>query len=258
MILQNSTPEGYVSVGSYVGIYYEGIVLGILTILIINLFFMYRRTKVKMTYNLFLGYLCYTATMLFSWLAKWYLWQHSEAALEGPYLLQLIYKFKISMVFVILGNYFLRYFFGIIYSKNLVPPERSTKLIIIRIVEISFILLSHIPAYLTGDPELALITDAICFFIMIIDMTIFIPYGKTAFKNTKEKAFGKIYIYIGLMCFFMFNTAVMLFLDRATMVLEIPGPFGELGYTIFYFLGWTSVIVAMIFAMFGFVRNKQV
>ena len=148
--------------------------------------------------------------------------------------------------------------FGIIYNKNLVPPERSNKLIIIKTAEISFILLSHIPAYLARDSELALMTDAIGFFIMIIDMAIFIPYGEKAFKNAKEKAFGKIYIYIGIMCFFMFNTAIMFLLDRVTMVLEIPGPFGELGYTVFYFLGWTSVIVAMIFAMFGFIQKKQI
>ena len=258
MIVQTSTPEGYVSVGAFVGIFYEGIVLAIMCILLLNLFRMYKRTKVKMTSYLFLGYLCYTFAMFFSWIAKWYLWQHSEAALEGPYFLQLIYKFKLSMVSVIIGNYFLYYFFGIIYNKNLVPPERNNKLIVIKSIETSFILLSHIPAYLQRSSELALITDALGFFIMIIDMAIFIPYGRKAFKNAKEKAFGKIYIYIGIMCYFMFNTAVMFLLDRVTMVLEMPGPFGELGYTVFYFLGWTSVIVAMIFAMFGFIQKKQI
>lgn len=209
-----------------------------------------------MTLNLFLGYLCFTIAIFFSWLAKFYLWQHAEDALEGPYLLQLIYKFKFSMMFVIIADYFMYFFFGIIFNENLVPPERSKKLIIIKIAEISIIALSHLPAFILNSAELALTTDAIGFFIMILDMFIYVPMGIKAFKSSKIKAFGKKYTYIGIMCLFMFNTAVMFLLDRVTMILEIPGPFGELGYTIFYFLGWSSVIVAMIFAMFGFVRKK--
>ncbi|MHA1732486.1 MAG: hypothetical protein ACTSU5_11115 [Promethearchaeota archaeon] len=257
MILATPTPAGYESVGSHVGIYYEGLVLGIMLVLLAFLLRIYFKSRVPMTKNLWLGYLFYTIAIFFSWWAKWWLWKHAESALEGPYFLQLVYKFKFSMVAVILGNYYLANFFGTILSEKFVPPKPSRKKQVRKAVEVAFILVSHVPAYIARDSELALTTDALGFLVMILDLLFFIPAAVKAFKASRQMAFGKTYLSVGFMCAFMFNTAVMFLLDRVTMMMNIPGPFGELGYTFFYFAAWSSVIVALLFAIFGFVLKHQ-
>ena len=255
MLLQTKTPAGYESVGSYVGIYFEGAVLIIMAILLIDLYRIYRVSKVKMTFDLLIGFLFYWIAVFFSWIAKWYLWQHSESALEGPLWLQLIYKFKFTMALCVLGNYYISMFFKTIFSKSGMRPDRNYITVIRKIVFITVILVSHIPAYLTRSAEIAYITDAIGFLIMLIDMTFLIPNGIKSFKSSRVMDFGKKYFYIGLTAFLEFNMAIMFLLDRITMVLGIPGPFGELGYTGFYFAAWGTVIVGIVFAIYGFVRR---
>lgn len=43
----------------------------------------------------------------------------------------------------------------------------------------------------------------------------------------------------------------MFVLDRITMMMGMMGPFGEPGYTPFYFAGWASAIGSTLFAIFG-------
>ena len=255
MLLQTKTPAGYESTGAFVGIYFEGMILIIMAILLIDLYRIYRVSKVRMTFDLFLGFIMYWIAVFFSWIAKWYLWQHAESALEGPLWLQLIYKFKFTMVFAILANYYLSIFFKTIYSDSGARPPRNNVTIIRKIIFITIILVSHIPAYLTRSAEIAYITDAIGFLLMLIDMIFYVPNSIKSFKSSRNMDFGKKYFYIGLMAFFAFNMALMFLCDRITMVLGIPGPFGELGYTGFYFAAWSSTIGALVFAIYGFVRR---
>ena len=68
-MLFSKTPEGYVSTGAYVGIFYEGTVLIIFMVLLISLYRIYRTTKLKMTLNIFVGFIFYAAAVFCSWLA---------------------------------------------------------------------------------------------------------------------------------------------------------------------------------------------
>ena len=133
--------------------------------------------------------------------------------------------------------------------------DKNIFLILWKIIAITIILVAHIPAYLTRSADIAYNTDSIGFFITVADMLFCIPYGFKSFKSAKNQDFGKKYNNIGFMAFCYFNVFVMFFIDRITMVLGIPGPFGELGYTPFYFAAWTSAIVAYIFAIYGFVKK---
>lgn len=253
-LLQNKTPQGYVSTGSFVGIFYEAIVLITFMVLILNLYRIYRVSKNKMTLDIILGFSLYTIACFFAWLGKIYLWQHLESALEGPYWLQLIYKFKFSCSFVVLGNYFMLNFFYKIFFKEVSPLKRKL-LIIVKIIEVTIIITIHIPVYLQGSNDLAQISDAIAFLIMAIDTMMLLPYGIKAFKSAKNDAFGKKYRNIGFLVLLLFNMCVMFFLDRLTMVMGMIGPFGEPGYTPFYFAAWASAIVSLIFGLYGFVRK---
>ena len=254
MLFQESTPEGYVSYGSYVGIYYEGALMILMILLLINLFRIYNVSKLRMTLDVFLGFLFYLFGLFFAWLGKIYLWHHMESALEGPYLLQLIYKFKFSSACVVIGNYFLLRFFRAIFNKDY-SKKRQMILLTIKTIEVSIILLIHIPAFLARSTEIAYTSDAIAFLIMFLDSLFVIPYGTKAFKSVKKEAFGKKYINIGIMAFCLLNMCIMFLLDRITMLMGMMGPFGEPGYTVFYFTAWGSAIAATVFAIYGFVRK---
>ena len=255
MLLQTKTPAGYESTGAFVGIYFEAVILVIGVILILNLYRIYRISKLSMTRDLLIGFSIIVLAIFFSWIGKWYLWQHDENALEGPYWLQLIYKFKMSLAMVVLGNYFVLMFFRTIFSKDYSRPAKSYFIIAWKIIAITVILICHIPAYLTRSTDIAYITDSIGFFITVADMAFLVPYGIKSFKSAKDKDFGKKYNNIGFMAFWYFNVFVMFFIDRITMVLGIIGPFGELGYTPFYFAAWISAIVGYVFAIYGFVKK---
>ena len=250
--MYSQTPKGYVSYGAFVGIYFEAIVLIAFVILLIDLYRNYHATKMRLTLDLYFGFLCYGIGAFFSWLGKIYLWQHSEFALEGPYWLQLIYKMKLSVIFVILGNYFLFNYFATIHSKYTKMQPWKKMRIIIKTIEISIVLTAHIPAFLYKSNELALYSDAICFFIMVLDMIFLIPYSIKTFKKVRTRDFDKKYVNVSLMALLGFNMVIMFLFDRITMLLEIPGPFGELGYSPFYFAGWISAIIGIIFAIYGF------
>jgi hypothetical protein len=246
---------GYESAGAYVGIYFEAVILLIGITLILELYRIYRISKLSMTRDLLIGFTFVVAGIFFSWIAKFYLWQHDENALEGPYWLQLIYKFKMSLIMLIIGNYFVLMFFRTIFSSDYKRPSKSFFIIVWKIVAITILLTVHIPAYLTKSTDIAYITDSIGFFIVVADMLYLVYYGIKSFKSARNIDFGKKYNNIGLMGLFFFNVLVMFFIDRVTMALGIPGPFGGLGYTPFYFAAWISAIISYIFAIYGFVRK---
>lgn len=250
VLFQDSTPSGYVSYGSYVGIFYEGFIMIVLMILLISLYRIYRVSKLRITLDLFLGFLLYLFGIFFAWLGKIYLWRHMESALEGPYLLQLIYKFKFSGACVVIGNFFILRFFMELFDVNL-TKKKQIILIIIKVIEVFIILTIHIPAYLERSSDIAYNTDAIAFLMMCVDSLFAIPFGIKSFKSVRKEAFGKKYMHFGIMAFLLVNMCLMFVLDRITMIMGMNGPFGEPGYTPFYFAGWASSIAATIFAIYG-------
>ena len=251
-LLQIKTPEGYVSNGAFVGIFYELFVLISLALLIANVYRIYYITKLKITLNLFVGFFFYALAIFFSWIAKIYLWKHMESALEGPYWLQLIYKFKISLACVVVANFFILQFFKTIFNKHF-TKELQIIVIIVKIIEIVVILIIHIPAYLVRSSEIAYTTDTIAFLIICLDMLFCIPFGIKSFRSVHKEAFGKKYLHFGLMAFFLVNIFIMFAIDRLTMMLGMMGPFGEPGYTPFYFAAWMSAIASIIFAIYGII-----
>jgi len=250
VFLQNKTPIGYISYGSYVGIYYEGILMILMIILLINLYRIYRVSKLRLTMDIILGFFLYLIALFFSWISKIYLWQHMESALEGPYWLQLIYKFKLTSACAVVANFFILRFFMTIFNKSF-KKNKQIFVIVIKAIEILIILTIHIPAYLARSSEIAYTTDAIAFLIVCLDMLFCIPFGIKSFRSVNKEAFGKKYFHFGLMAFCLVSMIVMFIIDRITMIMGMMGPFGEPGYTPFYFVGWGSAIAGTLFAIFG-------
>ena len=154
------------------------------------------------------------------------------------------------MVFFIVGNFFILSFFRSFSGKETTNLWKKV-LIIRKIIEITIIMTIHIPAYLARSSKIAQTTNAIAFLIIFLDSLFTIPYGIKSFRGAKNEVFGKKYFSIGVMAFCLFGYCILIFFDRLTMVLGIPGPFGEPGYSVFYFAGWMSAIVGLIFAIKG-------
>ena len=144
--LQTKTPEGYVWHGAYVGIWYEGIVIIICILLLIDLYRIYRITKLKLSLYLIQAFIFVLVSVFFTWLGKFWLWKHVVTDYSGPYWLQLIYTFKISIACVIVANFFMSMFFKEIFSKDDIPPPKRKITIIRKIIEITIVLTCHIPA----------------------------------------------------------------------------------------------------------------
>jgi hypothetical protein len=248
--------EGFESLGSFVGIFFEAIIIIGMIIILIDLYRIYRVSKLSLTKQLLLTFIFLTLGIFFSWLAKWWLWKHGVSNYSGGYFIQLISTFKMSIVCAIMGMYFLKLFFTNLFVTDGVEASKNPLFIIRKVVEIIAVLTVHIPAFLLNSPEIGFISDAIAFFILFLDMVFLVPTALRSIKKGKEdQMFGKKFIYIGLTALFIFNMAIMFLLDRITMFLQIKGTFNELGYTIFYFTAWTSVLISLIFAVYGFIKR---
>lgn len=102
-----------------------------------------------------------------------------------------------------------------------------------------------------------LIPNAIFFgLVMLILLLVFIPFSLKSFHSGRssliDPQYKRAFFYLGLMgvCFI----AVLVFdgIDQAVHLVD-GGT-----YSIFYFLGWVSHIIAMLFAYFGFLGpNRQ-
>jgi hypothetical protein len=147
-------------------------------------------------------------------------------------------------------------FFRTLYSEDGARPPISKKLITLKAVGLSIIFISQIPVAMFRTPLIGFLSDTIAFLILLMDMMFLIPFATKSFRKGKEnQAFGRKFTYIGLMASLTFNMTIMFLLDRITMLLGIRGTFNELGYSVFYFVAWTSVLLALITAVYGFIKR---
>lgn len=254
--LCNSSTTGFVSLGSFVGIFYEGVIIIGMVIVLIDLFRIYRVSKLSLTRDLLFAFVFITIGIIFSWIAKLWLWHHEITDFSYNYFLQLIYTFKLSIANAVIGMYFLKMFFNTLYSEEESRPTGNYKLIFLKVVELTIIFICQIPVVLFKSPSIAFLSDTIAFLILLLDMLFLIPYAIKSFRMGKEdQMFGRKFFYIGLMAFLTFNMTIMFILDRITMLLGIRGTFNELGYSVFYFVAWTSVLFAVISAVYGFIKR---
>ncbi len=253
--MSDITPPGYISLGSFVGSFYEGIIIIMLIVILIDLYRIYRVSKLTLTRDLLLAFSFITIGILFSWIAKWWLWHHRVTDYSYNYFLQLVYTFKLSITNAVMGMYFLKVFFDTLYSEDASRPEGNYKVIGLKIIEVAIILICQIPVVIYKTPIVGFLSDTIAFLILFLDMMFLIPRALESFRNAKSQSFGRKYMYIGLMAMLIFSFSILFLLDRITMLLGITFTFGELGYSVFYFAGWASSLFALIAAVYGFIKR---
>ena len=139
-----------------------------------------------------------------------------------------------------------------IFSKEF-SSLQETILIIYKIILVTFFLLIHIPAYLERSYELVSQADGIVFLLTVIDSWYGIPYSIKCFKASRSEAFGKKYFYIGITAFDIIIVLMMFLFDRLLIIMGVPGPYGESGYSAFYYIAFGSTAVGLAIAIYGFV-----
>ena len=123
--------------------------------------------------------------------------------------------------------------------KTILSDERSPinrNMIILKSIFVIIILISQIPSTLTGLTDVGWIFDTIAFLITVIDTCLLLPYSYKSYKKSKGDPLGKKYLYFSVVSLSIFGALLCFLIDRITILISIPGLFGGVGYSIFYFL----------------------
>ena len=105
--------------------------------------------------------------------------------------------------------------------------------------------------YIKGNMLLDVITFSI---VAIFIGTIYFPFMLRcleAYKKVDDATFKKAFLSLSIMSICFILVFVFQIIDRIFMLLySIPG------YTVFYYLGWISAIVAILCAYLGYIKPK--
>lgn len=239
-------------IGHLIGFYFEGAVLGFGLILLFYLIRIYRISQNKLTYLLIFGYAFYFTGIFFSWMAKILLYLYQPIEFTDPFLIQMITRFRMSMIFIIIGNYSFLGFFKKLFMEKL-GDNYKRNLIIRKSIEITLLFVLSIPAIITQSETVALIGDVLAFLIALLDTLFFLPYSIRSIQKAKSnESFRKQFYNISLMALFIFNVMVMVLLDRVAMIVGILGTIDG-RYSVFYYAIWTSSIISIIFSIRAYV-----
>ncbi|MBD3342630.1 MAG: hypothetical protein GF353_26250 [Candidatus Lokiarchaeota archaeon] len=235
---------------------FETFVIVITAYLLILIFRRYLQLKNQLTLYLFLIFLNFTLAIVFSWLAK-VLYLYSDIAylsnLNAPdpmtiesWILLRISSFRISFIFVstaILISYFL---------KVKVFENEFNK--VHKLLVVGFYFFTIVYAFIVYEKATVLF-DVFAFVLVCVLMcAIYIPFcyrSIETYTTTEDPFIQKKLISLAIMSVSFILVFVWLTLDRLLIL------FGSVGYTLFYFLAWTTAIVSVLSAYIGYIRPKS-
>jgi len=240
----------------FIGMVFEACIIIMASILLLLILKKYFERKHELTLYLFIIFLNFTISIVFTWLSKVlrlytglkYLTDPSVAdpgTIESWFLLRII-SFRFAMIFITLAI-----LFTYILKINLFDVEANKihKMIVFIYTGVSIVYMLFI--YIKGN----LLLDIITFTIVAIFIgAIYIPFMRRclgAYKNVDDTTFKKAFLSLSIMSICFILVFVFQIIDRIFMLLySIPG------YTVFYYLGWISAIVAILCAYLGYIKPK--
>ncbi len=231
------------------GLVFESIVVIILIIMLVGIYIHYRHRPSQLTKLLLFIFIAYTFGIFFSWLAKFLYWTGGFTSIDaisedtqGFYFYKLIFKYRLSFTFILIGAYLNYIFKARVFEKEM---KRGEKIIITTYCIGSLIF--NIAVIPTGDSTMDLISFALLFLLMVL---VYIPFIISTFRLAKridEKIYRKGLQSLGIMGICLIMVTVCMLLDRAMIIF-----FDSAGYTFFYYLGWMSTILGVLFAYYGY------
>lgn len=238
---------------------YELIIIVIVTVFLILVLQKYFERRHKLTLYLFIIFLNFTLAIVFSWLSKVlrlysginYLIDPAvpdPLTVESWFLLRIV-SFRFTMIFTIIA---LLYYY--ILKLNLFEEE-SKKLgkvydyIIYSYAGIA--ILYMLIVYIKGNYILDILTFLIIFGYICLVQIPFMSNCYQSYKAVDDPNYSRGFLSLFLMSLSFILVFVCQLIDRIIMAMT-----GTIGYTVFYFLGWGFVILAIFFSYFGYIRPK--
>ena len=240
----------------FVGMLFETFIILVALILLVLILMKFYEKKHQLTLYLFLIFLNYVFAIIFSWLSKIIVLYSGidyvyNTILPDPgtllsWLLLRITDFRISFVFMSISIY-LSYIFKVkIFAKGYNKALRII-ITIYAIITAGFALF----VYQRGNT----LYDVFAFlFVFIFMALIYIPFFIRSFqsyKDTDNKVFKTAFLSLAIMAIFFILVPLSFLIDRILILAGSPG------FSLFYFLAWIFVIIAILGAYFGYIRPKS-
>lgn len=239
----------------FIGMVFELAIITCTVILLGLILMKYFQKKHQLTLYLFLIFLFYMIAIVFSWISKVLVLYSGveynyDTSIPDPGTLQSWFVFRIvdfrfSFFFLAIAI-FISYVLKVnVFEKGY---NRVHKIIVIiyGIITMAFSLLG----YIRGNT----LPDALAFLLIFLFMAmIYFPFfisSYRSFKLAEGKTFKNAFLSLALMSIFYILVPFNFLIDR--LLIQFGGP----GFSLFYFLAWIFVLLAMIASYFGYIRPK--
>jgi len=241
----------------FTGMVYETFIIIIATIILILIFMKYIEKRQRLTLILFLIFVFFVVSIVFSWLSKVirlyggldYVIDNElpePFTLESFFVLRIV-EFRFAFVFIIISLTFSYVLKVGLYDEKYNQKEKLF-VIIYALLSMSY----QIFLFARG----MLMLDLIAFMLVTFYMAyIYIPFFNHSVKNYKsvdDPVYKRGFLSLAIMALSLSLILLCQLIDRIFIIaLDI------IGYTPFYFAGWTLAIIALMGAYFGYIRPKS-
>ena len=240
----------------FIGMLYETIIIVVASILLILIFKKYSEKKHRLTLYLFVIFINFLAAIIFSWLSKLLVFYSGieyvyNSAVQPPndplsWIILRIIDFRISFIFITIAVFF-SYILRVGVFEKGYNPIYKVIVIIFGIWTVFYTLI----IYVRGNT----LFDVFAFLFVFIYMSmIYFPFmiqSYKLYKSVDEKIYKNAFLSLSVMSLFFILVLLGFLLDRVLILLGSPG------FTIFYFLAWSFVIIGMLGAYLGYISPKS-
>ncbi|MBN1215635.1 MAG: hypothetical protein JXA99_09390 [Candidatus Lokiarchaeota archaeon] len=239
------------------GMVFETGIILIAFVILILVFLKLRKKRQKLTLYLFLIFLCMTISIIFSWLSKvLQLYSGLDYLMDDlvpdpgtltSWILLRITEFRFTFVFLMIAI-----FISYVLKVNLFEKEYNKVQRIFVILYGTIGTLFIFLVFFKGE----LIYDLIAFLIVSAYMfMIYFPFMKSclsASKEVEEKKYKMAFYSLMIMAISFILILICQSIDRVLIIVQ-----DIVGYTVFYYAGWTFAIISLIGAYLGYIRPKS-
>ena len=240
----------------FIGMIYESFIIILTAIMLLFILKRYFIKRHRLTLILFIIFINWFLSIIFSWLSKvLVIYSNIEyvynASISDPgtisswFILRIV-DFRISFVFVTIGTFF-SYILNINLFEEDVNQKQKLFIYIFGIFTAGYTLL----IYERGNTLL----DVFAFLFVFLYMSmIYLPFFKSLLKSyhsVNDPTFKNAFLSLAVMSLFFMLVLLNFLIDRVLILL------GDPGFTFFYFLGWSCVIIGIVCAYLGYIKPKS-
>jgi len=234
------------------GFYYEIIVMGIVALILLLILRKYSQKKHRLTLLLFFIFLNYFLGIFFSWGIKFmelYQLDLYYAPIDSPfyYVITLMKYFRLTFAFITIAI-LISYGFKIEVFQDKYNLKHT---VIVWLITLG-IVIYNVSVVEIDNTLLDVYAFAMVFLFMVAVYGSFMRKTIIVNKKLTDQNMKSAFKALTWMCVFYMAVLLFFLLDRVMIMIDSNN-----GYTIFYFLGWTSVVLAMVTTYFGYLAPRS-